>query len=235
MKYQIVDANQRGHIEQGWLNTYHSFSFADYYNPSMMHFGMLRVLNDDYVKPLSGFDMHDHRDMEIISIILEGAIEHKDSMGNTDIIHAGEVQVMSAGSGVRHSEHNPLADKWLNLFQIWIFPKSKGITPRYDKAKYEFQLNQWNCVVAPSADYAKLVIHQDAYLSLGEFNQSQNAHYKSYSKNSGVYLMVIEGEITFEENLIKKRDAIMITEHNSNIDIRINSLDAKLLLIEVPI
>jgi len=175
MKTVIHRAGERGHADHGWLNAHHSFSFAGWYDPSKIHFGMLRVLNDDIVAPGEGFGMHPHNDMEIITIILRGALEHKDSMGNGSVIRPGDVQVMSAGTGVMHSEFNPSKDEEVNLFQLWIFPKEKGITPRYDQKSFDAseRKNKVQRVASGYQENGELYIHQDAAISLAHLEKGK--------------------------------------------------------------
>jgi redox-sensitive bicupin YhaK (pirin superfamily) len=165
MKTIIHTANSRGHANHGWLDAHHTFSFAGFYNPERVHFGALRVLNDDIVAPGKGFGMHPHDNMEIISIVLKGAIKHKDNMGNEGIVHAGEIQVMSAGTGVHHSEYNPSADEYLNLLQIWLFPQERQVTPRYDQKAFDpkDRQNTLQLVISPDGEAGSLWIQQQAW------------------------------------------------------------------------
>ncbi len=231
MKTTIHKANERGHADHGWLNAHHSFSFAGYYDPQKEHFGTLRVLNDDIVHAGYGFGMHPHNNMEIVTIPLKGALQHKDSTGNSGVIKAGDVQIMSAGSGIMHSEHATAAED-VNLFQIWVFPKKVNIEPRYDQRTFdENERNEkWQTVVSPEEKHNALWINQDAYFSLGNFTSATN--YKVNKEHNGVYLMVIEGEIEIDGNKLSNRDAIGITDTE---DVQINIVQpAKLLVVEVP-
>lgn len=231
MNTVIHRANDRGHADHGWLNAHHSFSFAGYYDPQKEHFGALRVLNDDIVHAGYGFGMHPHNNMEIVTIPLKGALQHKDSTDNAGVIKAGDVQIMSAGKGIMHSEH-ATAEEDVNLFQIWVFPKQINIEPRYDQRTFdENERNEkWQIVVSPEEQHDALWINQDAYFSLGNFTTSTS--YKVHNEKNGVYLMVIEGEAEIDGNVLSKRDAIGISETN---EFQINIHQAvKLLAVEVP-
>lgn len=227
----IHKANERGNVNHGWLKANHSFSFANYYDPKKEQFGTLRVLNDDIVEAGFGFGMHPHNNMEIVTIPLKGALKHKDSTGNEGIIKAGDVQIMSAGKGIMHSEM-ATADEDVNLFQIWVFPKKVNIESRYDQRFFDEKerSNNWQIVVSPNEEHHALWINQDAYFSLGNFDSSTS--YKLNKEDNGVYLMVIEGEIEIDGNVLSNRDAIGITDAK---DFSINVLKpAKLLVIEIP-
>ena len=234
MKLTVHRAGCRGHVDHGWLNTWHSFSFASYYNPDRMHFGALRVLNDDTVQAGMGFGTHPHDNMEIITIPLEGSLEHKDSMGNGSIISSGEIQNMSAGSGITHSEFNPLADKAGNLLQIWIFPKMKNITPRYGQLKYN--TNELSGTiknyVSPVHGESTLWINQDAWVSLSKPLNGTELVYQIHKSGNGLYLFVIEGEVEIGNQKAGKRDAVGIWDTDT---IRINAVkDSFLLLLDIP-
>ncbi|MBK6274398.1 MAG: pirin family protein [Saprospirales bacterium] len=227
----IHKANERGNVNHGWLKANHSFSFANYYDPKKEQFGTLRVLNDDVVEAGFGFGMHPHNNMEIVTIPLKGALKHKDSSGGEGVIKTGDVQIMSAGKGIMHSEM-ATTDEDVNLFQIWVFPKKVNIEPRYDQRFFDEKdrENKWQIVVSPNEVHNALWINQDAYFSLGNFDTITS--YKLNNENNGVYLMVIEGEIEIDGNTLTKRDAIGITDAT---DFQINVLQpAKLLAIEVP-
>lgn len=225
-------ADTRGHANHGWLNAKHSFSFASWYNPERVHFGMLRVLNDDIVAGGMGFGKHPHDNMEIITIPLAGSIQHEDSMGFSEVIHAGEVQVMSAGTGVYHSEYNPSPDQELNLFQIWIFPKYKQVEPRYAQSKYELKEGTFTELVGPAESGISTWIHQDAWLSMGSFKAGSSLTYKFKKQGNGIYLMLVEGTINIGEHILNQRDAIGISQTNQ-IELEIQE-NAKILVIEVP-
>ncbi len=227
----IHKANERGNVNHGWLKANHSFSFANFYDPKKEQFGTLRVLNDDVVEAGFGFGMHPHNNMEIVTIPLKGALKHKDSSGGEGVIKTGDVQIMSAGKGIMHSEM-ATSDEDVNLFQIWVFPKKVNIEPRYDQRFFDEKdrENNWQIVVSPDEAHNALWINQDAYFSLGNFTATTS--YKLNNENNGVYLMIIEGEIEIEGNVLSNRDAIGITDAK---DFQINVLQpAKLLAIEVP-
>ena len=231
MNTVIHKANERGNVNHGWLKANHSFSFANYYDPKKEQFGTLRVLNDDIVEAGFGFGMHPHNNMEIVTIPLKGALKHKDSSGGEGVIKTGDVQIMSAGKGIMHSEH-ATADEDVNLFQIWVFPKKVNIEPRYDQRFFDEKdrENNWQIVVSPDEAHNALWINQDAYFSLGNFDTSTS--YQLNKTDNGVYLMVIEGEIEIDGNVLSNRDAIGITDAK---DFQINVLQpAKLLVVEVP-
>jgi len=228
-------ANSRGTADHGWLKANHSFSFANFFDPDKIQFGLLRVLNDDYVKPGMGFGTHPHKDMEIISIPLKGEIRHKDSMNHSAVIEAGEVQVMSAGTGVEHSEFNSSSEE-LNMFQIWIFPEKNGLEPRYDQKDFSDLLkpNELINIVAPKSNQSEnsLYINQQAYLHLGNFEAGRDIDYKIKHKNNGVYIFLIEGEAKVEDTKLEKRDAIGIW-NTSSIYLEFTK-PSKVLIIEVP-
>ena len=228
-------ANTRGHANHGWLDAHHSFSFASYYNPERMQFGALRVLNDDDINGGEGFGTHPHDNMEIITIPLEGAIEHKDSMGNSSVIHSGEIQVMSAGSGITHSEFNHHTDKKLKLLQIWIFPNKQNMKPRYDQLKLDpvDRQNKLQQILSPSPEDAGVWIHQNAWFHLGKFDQDMIANYQLKDKSSGVYAFVINGQFNVNNQKLETRDALGIWSIEK---LSLSSLekDSEILLIEVP-
>lgn len=232
MKTVFHAANSRGHANHGWLDAHHSFSFASWYHPERIHFGMLRVLNDDIVAGGMGFGKHPHDNMEIITIPLTGALKHEDSMGFSEIIEAGEVQVMSAGTGIYHSEFNPNHNQAVNLFQIWIFPNRKQVEPRYAQRRYELQNGAFSTLVGPENSGVATWIHQDAWLSMGEFAADTQTSYTIKSTGNGVYIMVIEGEIQIGDQKLEKRDAIGIYQ-TEKVEISCKQ-NAKMLVIEVP-
>lgn len=235
MKKIIHRSEERGHADHGWLNAHHSFSFAGWYDPSKVHFGMLRVLNDDIVAAGEGFGMHPHNDMEIITIILRGALEHKDSMGNGSVIRPGDVQVMSAGTGVYHSEFNPSSEEDTNLFQLWIFPKEKGIKPRYDQKTYTDtdRRNKIQLVASGFKKNGELYIHQDAALSLSDLEKDASVEYKLSKPGNGAYVMVIEGNVEIGGENLKERDAIGLSE-TDHFFIRSLSGKSRVLIVDVP-
>jgi redox-sensitive bicupin YhaK (pirin superfamily) len=232
MKTVFHSAASRGHADHGWLNAKHSFSFASWYNPERIHFGMLRVLNDDIVAGGMGFGKHPHDNMEIITIPLAGSIQHQDSMGFSEVIRAGEVQVMSAGTGIYHSEYNPSPNEELNLFQIWIFPNQKQVTPRYAQRKYELQNGAFTQLVGPEQSGIATWIHQDAWLSMGIFDPGATISYVLSNPNNGAYIMLVEGSIQIGEQVLQQKDAIGISA-TAQIEINIQQ-KAKILVIEVP-
>ena len=235
MKYVLHPASSRGVANHGWLQSAHSFSFGSYYNPERMNFGALRVLNDDLVSPSMGFGTHGHRDMEIVSIPLSGSLKHRDSMGNEAIIKSGEVQVMSAGTGIEHSEMNASSTAPVSFLQLWIIPRERSVTPRYDQITLnpENNLNRWDQILSPNADDAGVWIHQDAYMFLSRLNADTELSYAlKYPKTHGVYLFVLEGSIAIEDIKLNSRDAIGITE-TSSFQV-LAKKEASLLVIEVP-
>lgn len=203
-------AETRGHAQHGWLDAHHTFSFANYHDPARMHFGVLRVLNDDIIDGGGGFGMHPHDNMEIITIPIEGELEHKDSMGNVGVIRQNEVQVMSAGTGVYHSEYNKNSDKKINLLQIWIFPNKRNVTPRYDQITFDpkDRVNKLLQIVSPNANEKGLWIHQDAWFHLGNFDKDLSIDYTLKKKGNGIYLFVISGSVFVEDQLLNKRDGM---------------------------
>ena len=227
-------ANTRGHADHGWLNAYHSFSFASWYNPDRVQFGMLRVLNDDTVAAGMGFGTHPHDNMEIITIPLEGDLAHKDSMGNTEVIKTGDVQVMSAGTGIQHSEFNPNADQRTKLFQIWVFPKYRNVTPRYQQITLDVseQKNNFAQILSPSADDAGVWIYQDAWFYLADFDKGFSKTYSINKEGNGMYVFVISGTITVDGQELETRDGLGIWEFNNLEFVATN--DAKFLLMEIP-
>ena len=234
MKQIIHRANDRGFASHGWLQSYHSFSFADYWNPEKIQFGMLRVLNDDVVKPGMGFGTHGHDNMEIVSIPLSGSLAHKDSTGTAEIIRTHDVQIMSAGTGIRHSEFNASDKENVNFLQIWIYPKEKNIKPRYDQKTYrpEDRINQLLPVVSPKQSAETLWINQDAYFLLGNFEAGKNTSYTISKPNNGVYLFVINGVVRVNGEILNKRDASGIYE-TEKLDISFLEL-SEILIIDVP-
>jgi redox-sensitive bicupin YhaK (pirin superfamily) len=233
MKTILHKANTRGHANHGWLNSYHTFSFAGYYNDERHNFGLLRVLNDDTVAPAMGFGKHPHDNMEIVSIPLEGDLHHKDSTGRDKIIKQGDVQIMSAGSGISHSETNANHDKEVKFLQIWVYPKESNIEPRYEQKTFkpENRLNNLLTVVAPDDEQA-VWINQDAWFMLGNLNKGLVTQYQLHKEGNGVYAFVIKGDVTVGGVSLNERDGLGITQANL-LDIKADS-NAELLLIEVP-
>lgn len=240
MQKVLHRADSRGHVSHGWLDTYHSFSFASWHNPEKVRFGVLRVLNDDTVDPDQGFGMHPHDNMEIITIILKGQLKHRDSMGSDGLIKENEIQVMSAGKGVMHSEFNPSQDEKVELFQIWIFPREKDIDPRYDQMSFDAsgKENKLQMLVTPQRTSGKdskdaMWINQDAYLSMGKFDAGKEFTYDIRTPGNGAYIMVVEGKINVEGDDLNRRDAIGIYD-TDKINIKILDADSEILIIEVP-
>jgi hypothetical protein len=234
MKKIIHKADSRGYFDYGWLKTYHTFSFSGYYDPDRVNFGMLRVLNDDAIEGGQGFGTHPHNDMEIITVPLEGALAHKDSTGSEGVIYPDEIQIMSAGTGILHSEFNHLSDGDSKLLQLWIFPNKKGHKPRYDQKFFdsEERKNKFQFIVTPEKKVGNLWLNQDAYLSLTNLEKDKSLNYKIHTKGNGVYLFLIEGKITVNNEYLSKRDGIGIWD-TEEFSITANE-DSQVLLIEVP-
>ncbi|MBS1646012.1 MAG: pirin family protein [Bacteroidetes bacterium] len=230
----IHKANTRGQANHGWLHTHHTFSFAGYHNPERVRFGVLRVLNDDTVAAGMGFGTHPHDNVEIITIPLSGALQHKDSMGNSSIIKAGEVQVMSAGSGITHSEFNPSTTEDVKLLQIWLFPNKKGVEPRYGQAAFNIgeRKNKWQQIISPHADDAGLWIHQNAWFNLTSLENGKELNYSLHDKNNGLYVFVIEGVITINSTKLEPRDGMGLWDIEQ-ITIKAEK-KAEVLVMEVP-
>jgi redox-sensitive bicupin YhaK (pirin superfamily) len=234
MKKTFHTSGTRGEANHGWLDAKHSFSFAQFFNPERIQFGALRVLNDDVIAPGMGFGTHPHNNMEIITIPLEGALEHKDSMDNIGVVAADEIQVMSAGTGVSHSEYNKNKDQPLNLLQLWVLPNQQNVAPRYDQKNIK-SLKKTNAlypVITPNHDAAGMWIHQDAWFHLGDFNQKTTVPYSLHKQGNGVYAFMIEGRASIEGESLEKRDALGVWETESfSITAEENS---RILLVEVP-
>lgn len=228
-------ANTRGVANHGWLNSHHTFSFANYHNPERMHFGVLRVLNDDIVDAGMGFGKHPHDNMEIISIPLEGDLEHKDSMGNTTVIKNGDIQVMSAGTGITHSEYNKNKDSKVKFLQIWMFPNQRNVTPRYDQItlKEEDRTNKLQQILSPNQHDAGVWVHQNAWFHLGKFDDCAETTYQLKDSKNGVYAFVINGDVTINDQELNHRDGLGIWDINE-LQIKANSDNAEVLLMEVP-
>ena len=228
-------ANTRGVESHGWLESRHTFSFANYNNPERMHFGVLRVLNDDKVDPGMGFGTHPHDNMEIISIPLEGDLEHNDSMGNTTVIKNGDIQIMSAGTGVFHSEYNKNKDKLVKFLQIWVYPNKKNVTPRYDQITLDKneRKNKFQQIISPNPDDEGVWIQQDAWFHLGDFDKGITTDYKIKKSGNGVYVFVLKGEATIEDQKLETRDGFGIWDTNQ-FTITANTEDTEILLMEVP-
>ena len=236
MKTILHKAGTRGHANHGWLDSWHTFSFAGYYDPARVHFGALRVLNDDTVAAGMGFGTHPHDNMEIISIPTSGDLEHHDSMGNKQVIRQGDVQVMSAGTGIEHSEKNRNGDKEVKFFQIWIFPGKKNVQPRYDQKSFSDadKHNKLLTVVSPLGTHdGGAQIHQQAWFSLGKLDKGFRTTYHLKAAKNGVYAFVIEGDVTINGQSLNRRDGLGITE-TAELAIVADS-DAELLVMEVPV
>ncbi len=234
MNTVIHKAETRGHANHGWLNSHHTFSFANYYNPERMHFGVLRVLNDDIVQAGMGFGTHPHDNMEIISIPLEGDLEHKDSMGNVAVIKEGDVQVMSAGTGITHSEYNQNKDKEVKFLQIWLFPNEKNVTPRYDQISLKDieKENEFYQVLSPNKEDQGVWIHQDAWFHLGKFTKGNMDEYRIKKEGNGVYAFILDGEVEINNEKLSKRDGMGIWNTDT---IKVEATEnARVLLMEVP-
>ena len=234
MKTILHKANTRGAADHGWLKSYHSFSFASYHNPEKVHFGLLRVLNDDTVAAGMGFGTHPHDNMEIVTIVLSGALSHRDSMGNTAVIKPNEVQIMSAGTGITHSEFNHSKTEEVKLLQIWVFPRERNIKPRYDQKLFspEEKKNKLLTVVSPEKVSTSVWINQDAWFSSGSLEKDKSIEYNLNKKGNGVYAFVIEGEIKINEIELDSRDGVGISETDTfKVTAKSN---AEILLMEIP-
>ncbi len=234
MKTVLYKSGDRGSTKLDWLDSKHSFSFGEYYNHNNIHFGALRVLNDDIVEPGKGFGTHPHNNMEIISIVLEGALEHKDSMGSIQVIKKDDVQVMSAGTGVLHSEYNHSSEEIVNFLQIWIITAKENIKPRYDQKSFPLneRVNQLKVVVDGNQESGVLTISQDAKVILGNLGEDKSIDY-SIKKNNGIYIFVFDGSLKIYDNLLEKRDALSIED--TDIITFTAKQTSNFLVIEVPI
>lgn len=230
----VYKADSRGNADHGWLKSYHTFSFAGYYHPERMHFGALRVLNDDYVEGGMGFGAHPHDNMEIISIPLEGALAHKDSMGNNGTIHVNEIQVMSAGTGVQHSEFNANKEEPVKFLQIWLFPNKQNVKPRYDQIHIDpnDRKNKLQQIISPNEHDEGTWIHQDAWFHLADLDEDVVLDYTWKGEGTGVYLFVLEGQVLVENEELSRRDAIGITDAEQ-LKVRATQ-GSSILIMEVP-
>ena len=235
MKKIFHPASSRGAADHGWLQAKHSFSFANYYDSERVQFGALRVLNDDIIAPGMGFGTHPHDNMEIITIPLDGTLEHKDSLDNIGVIETDEIQVMSAGSGVYHSEYNKNKDQSVSLLQIWVFPNKKNVTPRYDQKNIKDlkKVNSFYPIVTPNQNGPGMWIHQDAWFHLGEFDKETRINYNINKKGNGVYAFLIEGSVQIDGESLEKRDALGIWD-TEKFELLANQ-NSRVLLIEVPL
>ena len=234
MKTIVTKASERGTADHGWLKPAHYFSFGSWNNPAKVHFGQLRVLNDDWIAGGGAFPTHPHDNMEIVTIPFSGALKHKDSTGGAGIIKAGDVQIMSAGTGVQHSESNESATEPVTLFQLWVFPKEKNIKPRYDQRSFDVKEREgkWQVVVSPRAEDSALWINQDARFSLANIKAGETIKYENAFKGNGVYLVVIKGSIEIAGVKYYIKDAVGISETDS-FEI-VSYEDTELLAVEVP-
>jgi hypothetical protein len=228
-------AATRGHADHGWLNARHTFSFANYYDPERMHFGVLRVLNDDSIAAGKGFGTHPHDNMEIVTIPLSGTVAHKDSMGNAGTINAGEVQVMSAGTGITHSEFNHRQDAELRLLQIWMFPRQRNVTPRYAQMALDSAAsnNGFAQILSPSSEDAGVWVHQDAWFHMGRFDGAHRTNYTLKRKGNGVYAFLIEGSATINGQALERRDGLGVWDVDA-LTIETGEQGAHILLMDVP-
>lgn len=234
MNTTLHKSTTRGHANHGWLDSWHSFSFASYYDPGRIHFGALRVLNDDTVAPGRGFGMHPHDNMEIISLPLEGDLEHEDSLGNKQVIRQGDVQVMSAGTGVAHSEKNRNDNRPVRFLQIWLLPNKRDVAPRYDQKTFSDaeKHNTLLTVVSPMGEKKGVNIHQDAWFSMGKLDSGTVLTYDIRGEGNGVYAFLIEGDVTINDVVMNRRDGLGIWDEKT-LSITANS-QSELLLMEVP-
>ena len=230
----VHKADTRGHANHGWLNAKHSFSFANFHNPDRIHFGALRVLNDDIIEGGKGFGSHPHDNMEIVTIPLRGSLQHRDNTGRAEIIRSGDVQIMSAGTGIVHSEVNASATEEINLLQLWVFPKLRNITPRYDQITFDVspRNNKFQVVVSPIESEESIWINQDAWFSLGNIDAAKTIEYNRNLDGNGMYIFVIEGDVTIEGENLNRRDAIGIS--GTDTVSFTASTDAQILVVEVP-
>jgi quercetin 2,3-dioxygenase len=234
MKTIIHKANSRGHANHGWLNSYHTFSFSSYHNPERVHFGALRVLNDDTVAPGMGFGQHPHDNMEIISIPLSGELKHRDTTGTEAVIKTGDIQIMSAGSGLQHSEMNNSRTEEVKFLQIWVFPKERNIKPRYDQKTFDEtqRLNKWQLIVSPVKSEDTIWINQDAWFSLAKLEKGKSLNYTLHKKGNGVYAFILKGETMAAGQSLNSRDGLGISDTD---EINFSTeTEAEILLMEIP-
>jgi redox-sensitive bicupin YhaK (pirin superfamily) len=234
-QFVLHKENSRGHANHGWLDAHHTFSFAGYYNPERVNFGALRVLNDDRIDGGMGFGNHPHDNMEIITIPLSGALAHKDSLGTSSVIQQGDIQVMSAGTGVQHSEFNANDSEPVKLLQIWLFPNQKNVTPRYDQLTLDVteRHNNFQQILSPDANNQGVWIHQDAWFSLGKFDQDFESSYSIKKEGNGVYVFVINGSVEIDGQKLDKRDGMGVWDTDA-IQFKSLSQNAEVLLMDVP-
>lgn len=234
-QFVLHKENSRGHANHGWLDAHHTFSFAGYYNPERVNFGALRVLNDDRIDGGMGFGTHPHDNMEIITIPLEGALAHKDSLGTSAVIQHGDIQVMSAGTGVQHSEFNANESEPVKLLQIWLFPNQKNVTPRYGQITLDVaeRHNNFQQILSPDANDQGVWIHQDAWFSLGKFDAGFEATYQVKKAGNGVYIFVIDGTVEVNGQKLDKRDGMGVWDTDV-LSFKSFSQNAEVLLMDVP-
>ena len=234
MKTIFHQADSRGFANHGWLKSHHTFSFANYYNPERIHFGTLRVLNDDQVSGGMGFGAHPHDNMEIISIPLEGDLQHEDSMGNKAIIRKGDIQVMSAGTGIIHSEYNKNTDQVVKFLQIWVYPNQRNVSPRYDQITLDItqRQNKFQQILSPNREDEGVWIHQDAWFSMGHFDKDVQTKYRIKKAGNGVYVFVIKGSVTVEGKELESRDGFGIWDV-AEINLKVTSADTEILLMDL--
>jgi redox-sensitive bicupin YhaK (pirin superfamily) len=234
MKKILYRAETRGHKYNGWLDTYNTFSYADYFNPERINFGAVRVINDDTIKGGEGFGSHNHNNMEIVSIPLCGALEHRDSLGHVSVISPGDIQVLSTGSGVVHSIYNADNEKPVSFFQIWVLPKEKDIVPKYEQKSFDFinSCNELVHLIAPDRENGCLYLNQDAWFSIGTFTKGNSFEYRLQKKGNGLYAMVVEGKFELSEEILQHRDGIGVFDTDG---VKINTLSdtGRILLIDV--
>ncbi|WP_020678369.1 pirin family protein [Geopsychrobacter electrodiphilus] len=238
MTHILHKADSRGLADHGWLVSRHTFSFANYHNPARMHFGMLRVINDDIVQPAMGFGTHPHENMEIVSIPLSGALRHQDSMGNKHMITAGEVQIMSAGSGLTHSEYNNSDQEEVNFLQIWVFPEVKNITPRYGQKRFDKanRHNRFQTLVSPQKEGDAIWINQQAWFSMTNLDAGTSLSYLKQRTGNGLYFFIIEGSVEIEGTKLDRRDALGLTTDGDEGQVQVKALSqAEILCIDVPL
>ncbi|MDR2287129.1 MAG: pirin family protein [Prevotellaceae bacterium] len=234
MKKILYKAKTRGHKYNGWLETYNTFSFADYFDPERIRFGALRVVNDDTIKGGEGFGSHLHNNMEIVSIPLSGALEHRDNLGHVAIINPGDIQVLSAGSGVVHSVYNADNEKPVSFFQIWVLPKEKNVAPNYEQKSFDFinSCDKLIHLIAPDKENGCLYLNQDVWISIGTFTKGKSFEYQLKRKGNGLYAMVVEGTFELSGEILQHRDGIGVFE-TSEVEIKSLSDAGRILLIDV--
>jgi redox-sensitive bicupin YhaK (pirin superfamily) len=235
MEQRIIHRSEtRGHAEYGWLESYHTFGFAGYHNPERVHFGALRVLNDDRVSPGMGFNTHPHDNMEIISIPLSGVLEHRDSMGNVSVIRKGDIQVLSAGSGITHSEFNKNTEQEVRFLQIWIFPNKRNVTPRYDQLALNpsDRINKFQQILSPNPEDEGVWIHQDAWFHIASIAEGSELTYNRKKNGNGIYFFIIEGSLNASGELLYRRDGMAVAGADS-VHVTAHK-DTEVLVMEVP-